>query len=215
MLKIKLYAEWVYAILAPALIASLYRVPQDFVTAIIWMAALIYVVIILISFFIKLYKRFVNQTLNKLEFPHILRPILCLFAYIFANEMVFLSVVSANERALNLAVEMKEYVDKHGECKELGDEWKTYAHYPENRSTIKYGEYGTKYFISYSCTPHQKEFFYVVRMNKDSDFRIKHLNTGKLLVKYGHYANVKKAFVSNETNLRKLARMEVKINDPT
>ncbi len=130
-------------------------------------------------------------------------------AYLFANEMVFLSVVSANEKAFMFAIDMKNYVLQNGRCEKAGTEWQSFPHYPENHKTIEYGNYGTKYWISYNCEPSNKHFSYVVRMNKDSDFKVEYLESGKLKLTYGHFANTKSTFFDENTDLKILERIEV------
>jgi hypothetical protein len=212
MLKSKVFrilTAWVYAIVAPLLIASLYWVSQDFITSMFWLLAFGYVVTICLYLLVKLYKHFIKREKVNLALPHVLRPVLCLVAYLFANEMVYLSVVSANEKALKLAIDMKHYVLKNGQCGKAGKEWQSSSRYSENRKTIKYGIYGTKYYISYNCEPLKRDFSYIVRMNKDADFKVEYLESGKLKLTYGHFAHTKSTFFDENSDMNKLARMEI------
>jgi hypothetical protein len=207
--------DWIKALIPPLLIASLYRVPIDFITSIVWLAAILFLVFLLISLIKASIQRFYLRSIKQIKASKLVGTALCFLAYFFAEQAIFLSKVSANEKALELAVSMQKYVSEHGSCELADSKWAQHDNYPDYHGTIEYGDYGTKYFVSYGCKPRDKRFYFNVRLNKDSDFRVLHTEEGQLAVEYGHFSNVKKVHVTKETDLKQLARMEIEDGQST
>ena len=204
--------KWVGIIAPPLLLIGFYKLPKDLITAIPWLIAglmmaisAIHIIWMIFSF---IFQKFINSKKDS-SFSYIkfIRPGLCVLCFFFASSIVNKSVVSANEKAIELAFDMKEHVLKTGKCIPVLDEWLGSEYRFIDMNSIDYGEYGTEYRIYYSCEPKYDYFEFNVRIDQDSSFSVV-FKQSLMKVSYGHYANMKEVEVDDKTDLKALAQMK-------
>jgi len=211
------YVRWVGRILPPLSLLSLIRIPYDFATAIVWFVAWIIMVVSVITLLrpaIVYTYCFVTKRDKHRDFKvqQKVRPLLAIVCYFIASSMVKMSVYSANAKAIELAFETQRLVKDNGACTTVKPAWANPKRTYEKHFSMLYGEYGTKYSLSFDCDLEQQIYRYWVRINKDDYFKITGKFDGELEATYGNYmtANPPRILLDEGVDLSELAKMRIK-----
>ena len=198
----------------PAIIVfALHRIHIDIVTAWIWMLALVFVLVAIARILFeaiyllvgKLRKR---KTQYKKSVYYISKSVLYILSYCVAYSLVQLSIASANSKAIEEAMYMKEAVQTTGACLPYIDGWVKSEETDGYDLYSSYGEFGTKYRIRYSCSNGSSLFSFSVKINYDTGFNIQHSSDGTLRATFGHWNNLQEIVIEKTTDLSRLAKME-------
>lgn len=160
----KPFFKWLGKIIPPLFLLSFIWIPFDFFTAILWLFAGGAMLYSAIALWIKLYKGFLSwrakDTIGIASFVQdISRPTLTVICFFVAQNVVQMSVYSANAKAIELALATKKQVMKTGSCSTEKPQWATNNdHFADPSYSMHYGKYGTKYNISYTCYSEQQVY---------------------------------------------------------
>lgn len=212
-----LLLKWLGRTLPPLSVLILIFIPFDFVTSFAWLLGFFFTAFSAISilsrtilFFIKKIQK--KKPSYKILAVQFIRPTLCIVAFLVAKLCLSASITSANAEAINLALKENKNFLVNKSCLPKDADWKKKRLATEKDNSLEklYGEYGTKYYIEYKCKG--GIFRYHVHINKDTDFEIFNTSNGELHVSYGDYMSPQKLMIDANTNLEKLARMELHIH---
>ncbi|WP_144394988.1 hypothetical protein [Pleionea sediminis] len=206
---------WMGKVLPPLGLLAFSFIPVDLITSIFWLLAAVVMLVSVISLFIKVFKWTIKcYRKRSIDFRYIaeegVRPLLCIICFYTASHIVNLSVYSANEKALQLALEMKQYVHENGTCSVEKPVWAN-EHLSKGHSSfsMRYGEYGTQYQINYQCDPENDKFSYWVRISQDESFGIEGSFDGKMEVTYGDYGNPTTVTLDDSIDISALIKMNL------
>ncbi len=209
---------WLGRLIPPFLLLGLIKVPVDIFTSLVWLSAGCVMLYSLLKTILSLlesiyWARHQDKLEARKSIGQSVRPLLCVVCYFTASYFVSQSVYSANGKALELAQEMHAFVQLNGTCDSKRPDWAEARKSDPEYIGMRYGEYGTKYTISYKCDPELEKFSYVVRINQDEDFRIVGKFDGNMDVTFGDYGAPTRVTLSDTLDLAALVKMRIRYSE--
>lgn len=195
----------------PSILLIYIWIPIDIFTTHLWLAvwaiagASCIVVVYRIAVFL-VYKVIGRHPSGSGLLTSLTSPVVAFSVVCIAQAVVAMSVASANRHALDLALEMKDHLERTGQCLESLPSWLTADYIEEGEVAIVYGDFGTKYRIDYNCSPDNDYFFFHVRNNQDVSFSVSSKPGSDVSVSYGHYANPVELILTEGMDLGALSR---------
>ncbi|MHC4742243.1 MAG: hypothetical protein ACYS8Z_10040 [Planctomycetota bacterium] len=170
------YWRWMWILLPPSLLVFLIWIPQDWFTSGIWLTAIISTFIsvcsILVNVVVAIDRKVERgEPISRRLAVRLVRPVLVVCLFFFADNMVDLSMKSADIYAVELARQMQRICNANGICPESVKEW-PYEYSESDIGQFYYGKYGTTYPIRYDVSEDGKEFEIMVFHNMDEDFYV-------------------------------------------
>ncbi len=199
-------AQWMGAIFPPLPLFGLIMIPIDMITTLLWLIGFI-ACLVSMGTLVKApiaYWRGKHQEKSTL-YRQLLRPCLTIIAVVSAYTCVSMSVTSANAYALEKALAIEQTINNGGSCPREMKGWTPEDRSPRNALSLRYGTYGTKYRILYTCNPETSEFTLDVRINIDDSFSIVFKPNQKLKVTFWG----KDVWVNEMTDLDALAKRNI------
>lgn len=206
--------KWSGKLIPPLGLLVFIVIPFDLVTSILWLIAGVVMLISIINLLRRIYSFLllwrIDGSLKIGRFvENVTRPALSIICFLVAVNMVKMSIHSANAEALELALATKNYVESTGSCSSERPVWATEkSPYDESHYSMLYGKYGTKYRITYSCSPEYEKYSYSVRISQDETFSVVGKFNGNLEVTYGDFGNPTKVYIDDKTDLSILVKMK-------
>ncbi|MFK7888304.1 MAG: hypothetical protein AB8G16_15700, partial [Gammaproteobacteria bacterium] len=135
----------------------------------------------------------------------LIRPGLCIVIVLVAEQVIGMSVTSANMQAIETALTLHDALSNNETCPTDLAGWR------ESKEAgvlvIDAGRYGTTYRTRLSCDDKKKTFSIMVRINQDVSFWIGRSEEGRLEVTYGDYGLPTHVSITDSTDLDALAKM--------